>query len=472
MKKILLSFLLIVTCLFSSVLCLGNNFTFAETKEYSNVIDDLQKDKNFNKEDYQINNEDYALQVIQIAESAEQELFIYVYQPCVSKDFRASTISISQAINDNAKYELYKLTYLNSSSTLYKYKVEDITLKLDALRYYDIPEIFRPFNDEIDDEPGNDNTISEVSFEVAQLWSAVTLEGKTSYNCVKTEVIKITDKFVGFVRYPNGFSWINKPDSCDAHFVAFNTDRPIDKLLEADLSFIRQTYRYKKYVGGNDFYSFGNVEEISKTITYEQTGSNIGNGTNAGKYNWPRISSIEEFKDRVNFSETYNAGIISVGISSTLSESGAEALEQKQWVLCFEETEYLKTYKSGGAPYHQQDGTTISDVTILRLKFELDGETYNLGVVDNKQTGSKDPINDVTTQVTAPNWLSKTLEIIGKFFKGIFNFIINFFKTLPLILKIIFYVLIGLLGGALLCLLIKFFVELVQKLKNKKNKTK
>ena len=28
------------------------------------------------------------------------------------------------------------------------------------------------------------------------------------------------------------------------------------------------------------------------------------------------------------------------------------------------------------------------------MKFETDGVTYNLGVIDNKQTGNKDPIND------------------------------------------------------------------------------
>ena len=33
----------------------------------------------------------------------------------------------------------------------------------------------------------------------------------------------------------------------------------------------------------------------------------------------------------------------------------------------------------------------MSDVTILRLKFETDGVVYNLGVVDNKQTSSVIP---------------------------------------------------------------------------------
>lgn len=31
---------------------------------------------------------------------------------------------------------------------------------------------------------------------------------------------------------------------------------------------------------------------------------------------------------------------------------------------------------------------------ILRLKFETDGVVYNLGTIDNMQTGGRDPIND------------------------------------------------------------------------------
>ena len=42
-----------------------------------------------------------------------------------------------------------------------------------------------------------------------------------------------------------------------------------------------------------------------------------------------------------------------------------------------------------------QSSTIVGDVTILRLKFETDGVTYNLGVIDNKQSGDPDtPINE------------------------------------------------------------------------------
>ena len=77
---------------------------YADTVIYTNVLEDLQKDKNFNIEDYPVNDKDYSLKVIQVAESSAKELFIYVYQPCSpNEDLKATTIRLSTTINDNAK---------------------------------------------------------------------------------------------------------------------------------------------------------------------------------------------------------------------------------------------------------------------------------------------------------------------------------------------------------------------------------
>ena len=54
------------------------------------------------------------------------------------------------------------------------------------------------------------------------------------------ETIVVTDKFVGFVRYKDGFKLY--VGACDSDFVAFNTDKPIDKLLEADVYYTTQSY--------------------------------------------------------------------------------------------------------------------------------------------------------------------------------------------------------------------------------------
>ena len=60
-------------------------------KTASGVLEDLSKDVSFNTENYLSNAKDYSLSVIQLAESADKELFIYVYQPSGDK-VRASSI--------------------------------------------------------------------------------------------------------------------------------------------------------------------------------------------------------------------------------------------------------------------------------------------------------------------------------------------------------------------------------------------
>ena len=49
---------------------------------------------------------------------------------------------------------------------------------------------------------------------------------------------------------------------------------------------------------------------------------------------------------------------------------------------------------------------------ILRLKFETDGVTYNLGVIDNKQTGSGEPINEEEVIIDPSDGCKSFLSIL------------------------------------------------------------
>ena len=82
-----------------------------------------------------------------------------------------------------------------------------------------------------------------------------------------------------------------------------------------------------------------------------------------------------------------------------MEEDAKVQLENKQWVLRFYETEYSHSGGNLGNLYGH--GTGVVEVTILRLKFETDGITYDLGVVDNKQSGSLTPSNEVPSWWTA-----------------------------------------------------------------------
>ena len=82
----------------------------AKAEGYSGVLQDLQKDKSFQVGNYPLNGQDYSLQLIQVAESTDKELFLYVYQPSgETKNFTASSVNFSTTINENISFLNYKL---------------------------------------------------------------------------------------------------------------------------------------------------------------------------------------------------------------------------------------------------------------------------------------------------------------------------------------------------------------------------
>lgn len=376
---------------------------YAASTSYSGVLDDLRKDENFSPSAYPAVADDYSLQVIQVAESTDNELFVYVYQPSgQTKDLRASSINIALVPRENiSDVRNYKLTLLSSSGVFYKYRVDGLTVSTASTRYYTIPSIYRPFDEAIDEGADHGNEVTEVVFEVAKEYCFSTINGEPFCRVLDIETIEITDKFVGFVRYSNGFElW---PTSCDSHFVAFNTDRDIDRLFEADVYYTTQEYSSSFAVGAGENETFGEKQDNYAYLTYEQKVKHTGDGWFAPTYTWNRIETVDEFiAENDEFQNVYSGALIDVNVANKITDEGIAALQGKQWVLRFAETEYQIWSGTGASGSFS---TIVGDVTILRLKFETDGVTYNLGVIDNKQSGDPDtPINEEHTEVG----LSKT----------------------------------------------------------------
>ncbi len=355
-------------------------------------MDDLRKDESFKAEDYPAISEDYSLKVIQIAESVNGELFIYVYQPSAgSRDLMATSINISTAINDSLHYENYKLEYKNSSGVFYKYKVSEFKVKQDVLRYYDIAAIFRTWNKDIDTGTGNDNEINEVSFEVGQLWTVVTVGGEVSYNMTKRETVLVTSKYVDFLFYPDGYDfWGNSYGSCRSHYVGFNCEYQIDELYSADVLFTYQSSYSKD--GGAEV--LGEPEPKTVQLKYDDIAENTGDKIGGEKYIWNRIEKVSDFiKQEELTNETKNE------------------LKGKQWILRFYETEYKMQYTgnpANGTFHWEIYSSVVSEVTILRLHFKSKGKVYNLGVVDNKQSGDDKPGNEYKAR-TFIQWLWESI---------------------------------------------------------------
>lgn len=396
MKKYVAILLLCVCVL--TLLC--GVMAYAETTEYSDALTDLQRDQIFSIADYPSNSKDYSLQVIQVAESVHRELFVYVYQPCTSRDLTATTVRLSTGVNNNAYWLDYKLEKLNQTGVFVKYRVLDLTVSDDAVRYYDIAAIHRKWNEEIDEGTDNGNKIDEIVFDVSKRFTLCTLpDGTVTYNCKAAETITVTDMFVGFVRYPFGFSLSPVLGTCDAHFVAFDTDRPIDKLMEATVAYVSQYYWMSQVSILPAKTTFNEKEEHVVDLKAEEVSYSTG-GWFAETYTWNRIETVEQFIAEEDRKQIHPMGLFDVVTKSTISDEGMKNLEDKKWVLRFTETSYSVTSNEYG---YSESWTIIGSVTILRLKFETEGVVYNLGVVSNKQTGSGKPINDIEQTLELSN---------------------------------------------------------------------
>ena len=457
MRKILnrIAVLIVTLCVFltgaqsfSAVAAVDEN-----EKTASDVLEDLSKDASFSAANYPAAAKDYSLQIIQLAESADKELFVYVYQPSRDK-VEASSINISTTINDDISFFNYSLELLNFDGTLFKYKVTYFKVKKDPVRYYAISSIYRPFNAGIGDKKSGNNTINEVNYAVNRQYCFGEINGKPYVSCVDIETIVITDKFVGFVRYKDGFKLY--VGACDSHFVAFNTDKPIDKLLEADVYYTSQSYSWLFAIGVGQNETFGEKKDNYAYLKYTDKVEHTGDGFFAGTYKWDRIQTVDDFINGENRENVYHGAVLDVKVSSKLTDEALNELKGKKWVLRFIETAYSLSGGANGST--STKSTLIGNVTILRLKFETDGITYNLGVIDNKQTGSTEPSNSIDIKVE-PNATGK----------GII-YLILFVLLLVLLAPLLPYVLNAVI--LIVSLPIKFVLEIVKIIKSSKEKRK
>ena len=418
----------VVICVVLYPFCLAQGISYAAEKSYSNVLDDLKKDTSFDMSYYPDNADDNSLKVITVAESEDDELFVYVYQPSAkTRQLTAVSVDISTTIYDEIAFHNYHLKLLNRQGVFGKYLVEGLTVRREGTRYYAITDILRPWVEGLDDPATGGNTISEVPFEVAKQWEFGELNGKSYVRVVDIDTIVVKDKFCGFVRYPDGFR-LFKNGACDSHFVAFDTYKPIDKLLEADVYYTYQEWnRYGSgYMGTGGGYvqswqdpEFGNKGKKEVTVKSEQRVDYSGGGLFAGSFTWERIETVDEFVWSAEFEQqVYSGAFIDVSLASKLDDSAKENLKKQKWVLRFLETPFEHSETpliiGGGYSYHEA-GTIVGDVKILRLKFVTDGKTYNLGVVDNKQSGDPfDPVNDTNYTIEMAGWIKDAWDIIKK----------------------------------------------------------
>ncbi len=419
MRKI--SLILALILIVVSLGCVPSGIAFAASETiYTGVLEDLQKDETFDVSEYpskdKLTDKDKVMDVIQIAESNAGELFLYVYQPQAGK-FTASEVRISQTIGDNLAPKDYKLTLLDRNGTLEKYKVEELPLVSDAERHYLIVQLARPWDKQFD----NGNVAKTIVYGIEKLFTVKTTDKGLTYMEEHADSIEIVSKYVGNLRYYD--SGIGMENYTSSHYVAFSTDISMDKLFEADVSYVQKDYSLVDDLAfssgaykDNGMY-LRNTSVASVTLYSDQYSGNNSKWS-IFSHTWTDIQSIDEFIS-----------------NEKLETSVKNILKNKQWVLRFAKTDLqISNMGLAGKTYKFSD---TSEVTILRLKYMSNGLIYNLGVIDNKQTGSSvnNPDNDQGQIIV--DKLQALWDSITDFFKRLGDFFAKYWWVILIVVGVI-----------------------------------
>ena len=182
---------------------------------------------------------------------------------------------------------------------------------------------------------------------------------------------------------------------------------------------------------------------------------------------------LEDFIKSLNPDTSYQAGVFDESNRIVATDESLGFLKDKEWVLRFTETHYREDSTTS---YTKRNYAVISNVSVLRLLFETDGVPYNLGVVDNKQTGSSEPDFIISPTLDVEDWLAEVLAwIVGCNLLAFFVFVILIFcpwiisligKCIAFVLKWIVKILLWILKG--IWFVISFPFKLIGKLFKRK----
>lgn len=423
MKKKIISLLSLFILLFTSFISVSP-FVVNANDIYTTIYEDLSNDENFTIDNYPVVKDKYELDIIEIAESSDKDLFIYVYNP--SLELQTKKVALSTDSVTNPSFKIYDLEIIDYYSTIEKYRVKEFSASTDNVRYYSISQIYRLFNTKIDTNKDKEN-VNYIIHAIKDKWTFNTnSDGTLTVDKTNIDVITITDKFTSYKRYDEGF--FLDYEACDSHFIAFNTDKNIEDLKSAVIKYSVQEKYYEGHLSGVFLGNFDNgllspifntwalvpskekrmqdyhtllpidKEEIGKLedkhIELKDTDVYTGGSKLfVEDYSYSRIQKVEEFLEKENGKNTFK-------------EEYYNNIKNKKWVLRFAETDYvydewINILKGNPLTKYEYESylwsekfTEVTEVAILQLSFETDGVTYQLPVIDNLESGTKDPVNN------------------------------------------------------------------------------
>ena len=359
--KILCIFLYLIVCFVS--ISVVNVFAEEEV-EYTNVLDDLKKDKNFDLNNYKTHtlnevksflstsdvSDDFSLlEVIGLSEGNNKELFLYVYNPLRGNyDFNALSILLSCSENANPKsFTPFKkdLVLCNSNGVFDKYLVNDFVVSNESYRYYNLIEINRPYIKEID-ENIDGSIIDEKAISIAKQFCCYFYNEELiceSSNLMVLECDVIVNSFILFTNKYSFTDWLkSENEHGQVYYIVFEPKNfVISKIYDVDLS-----YKYRSVVFHDDIFNNENDKYLSttdikdKSITLFDTdkGTYKGKGLNDKEYSWNRICDGKTFKETVNFQNG------SWFIDPDTNISVEKNISDSHWVFIYYNNPYTENY--------------------------------------------------------------------------------------------------------------------------------
>ena len=353
------------------------------------------------------------------------------------------SINISTSVSDEnynitENYSEYRLRYINNESTWYKYEILGLTNLEETTRRYHIQEIFV-----------NDGSGVSLDFLVDEVYifNGITNDSIQVFN-EEIETITITDKEVVSYCYGDGeniffqeTTLMNPKDIyTDAWYIFFNTDKKIDTLMEVELTYTQ--YDYHLY---HSVYGVTKDSAVTEAVIADmKDGADFTSGKSYVNYHDPTVSIIEPGKTKVSYTDnkwfgkydTYYEELDNIMDLKDYQAQDSDNFiftdyaEKYTWGVHFKDTErQFEDWVTDMPIGINLDGSGMSDVAILRLKFKTSGIVHNCYAVDTPTDDFTGESAEVDTKFE--EWFEKIFSLIGILvFVVIIGYLLPVFKAL------------------------------------------
>lgn len=359
MKKLLRTISLLIIMIFT---CSFTTPNINETGRYSTIKEDFEA-WSFN---YSLLNRDPSNQSISVLQLIEKDLDLYLYLYDPSNQLIAAyanpklNVAVYEATSEEA-LKTEKATYysldmelisdLNDSACL-KYKISKVASL--SYRRYSLVTI----------RTGT-TTSNYKAYSLAKDYYYWTDANKqVNYYYKELETITITAQKVYSLAIRTNSAWsdlVFYRKGSQNFFIGFNTNRKIDELIEIEMQYTAQ--EYTQTTDANGFVIRDNqpatlvnnvVSGFKKTVTAQSW-------FQANKYSWDTVSTYSALMNNNN-----------TEFKSFITSN----FQNYNHIVNFAQYSYQSTTSN-----FITKGTAISNIEILRLKFEYDGVIYDLSAV-------------------------------------------------------------------------------------------